>query len=479
MAKRIVFIGCAALAGIAAWVVIASTGYPAALEVPSQQGRITRIDNVRIVSMVPDAPEVQIGLSVFVQDGTIRAVGKRDALSVSSEDQVIDGAGQMLLPGLIDGHVHIWDEAELAAFLAHGVTSVRNMSGMPFHLELQRRIESGHLLGPDFVTTGRILNTPGPNAHPSHQLVTTPEEARAAVRAQHAAGFRTLKVYSNLHRETYAAILDESRRLDLRIVGHTPEGVREPGVPFERPFDIQLEELLDDGFSTLEHVESIVWHGLADQLDEGRMRVLAERIAQSKVPVTPTLIAHDNLVRVSQSKGSYLRRAGVETLNPLMQWLEKDSHEFWSAQDPDAREGPRAIFYRRATHLLHQAGVPLVAGTDAGIFTNIPGSSLIRELELLVAAGLTEHQALAAATVTAGRALGLTDRGQIAPGFRANFTLVPGDPLANITLLEHPSAVMVGGIWLDSTALDELREASRQTSVLRTARRVVPASLWR
>jgi cytosine/adenosine deaminase-related metal-dependent hydrolase len=133
-------------------------------------------------------------------------------------------AGRTLLPGLIDAHVHLWDEAELAAYLAHGVTSIRNMSGLPFHLAVARDIDAGDLLGPDLVTTGPILNSPGPNQQDNHVLVTSAEEARAAVRRQHAQGYRTVKVYSNLYREAYEAILEESRRLGMALTGHTPEG---------------------------------------------------------------------------------------------------------------------------------------------------------------------------------------------------------------------------------------------------------------
>jgi imidazolonepropionase-like amidohydrolase len=347
------------------------------------------------------------------------------------------------------------------------------MSGMPLHLELAALVAQGQMLGPDIVTTGPILNSPGPNAQDNHQIVQTGSEARAAVRDQYDAGYRYLKVYSNLNREAYAAILDEARRLGMPISGHTPEGIRDPGVPRERPFDIGFDEVLAQDWWTIEHVESIAWHGLRDRIDDEQMRELAASIAETGVVVTPTLIAHDNLVRVAESKGAYLDRPGTETINPLLKRLEKGTYEFWSAQDPSAREGPRADFYLRATGMLHDAGVPLIAGSDAGIFTNIPGSALTRELELLVQAGLTPHEALAAATVTAAPAIGLPDRGQIAPGFRANLVLVPGDPLTDISSVERPSAVMTGGRWLDSRSLARLHEAARQTSELRTARHVL------
>jgi imidazolonepropionase-like amidohydrolase len=461
----------------AAWFAVASSGYPDALEPRRKRPSMVRVDHARLISMVPGAARVQEDHSVLMIDGVIDRIGPTRTFAIPSDVSetdvlVIDAAGRTLLPGLIDAHVHVWDEAELAAYLAHGVTSVRNMSGMPFHLSLIARIEEERILGPDISTTGPILNSPGPNQQPNHRLITTAEEARAAVAEQHEAGYRTLKLYSNLEREPYEAILKEADRLSLSITGHTPEGTRGPGVPFTAPFDISFEDVLDDDFVSIEHVESIVWHGLSGRLDEAAMRALAKRIAASQTVVTATLIAHDNLVRVAESDGAYLQRAGVETINPVIRWLEADTYEFWSAQDPAAREGPRAEFYRRATAILHQEGVTIIAGTDAGVFTNIPGSALTRELELLVEAGLTPYEALAAATALAAPVIGFPDRGQVAPGFAANLVLVDGDPLSDVSVLEQPEGVMVRGVWLDDKDLNELHRASRQASVARTVRHI-------
>ena len=291
---------------------LATTGYPRALGPQRDAPAATRIDNVRLISMRPGAPAVQLGHSVLVEGDRITAIGPARALPTPPDARIVDGGGQTLLPGLIDAHVHVWDEAELAGYLAHGVTSVRNMSGMPFHQPLAERIAEGRILGPDLLTTGPILNSPGPNEQANHQLVTTAEEARAAVEGQHAAGYRTVKVYANLTREAYEAILAAARELDMTVVGHTPEGVREAGMPAEKPFNIAFEEVLDDGFGTIEHVESIVWHGLRDRLDPVAMRALAQEIAAADVTVTPTLIAHANLVRVAESDGAYLERPGAE-----------------------------------------------------------------------------------------------------------------------------------------------------------------------
>jgi hypothetical protein len=458
------------------WLTRAATGYPSVLDPSLSTPKAVLIDNVRLISMAMDAPEVEDQRAVLVVGDEIKAVGDAGALTPPDGALIVDGTGKTLLPGLIDAHVHLWDEAELAAYLAHGVTGVRNMSGMPFHLPLGGRIASGEILGPDFQTTGPILNSPGPNDQIIHKLVTTAPEARAAVIEQYDAGYRDLKVYSNLTPEAYRAILVESRRLGMSVSGHTPEGVREPGMPIERPFSIPLAESLGQGFVTLEHVETVVWHGLRGGSDEDQMRELAVEIAASAETVTATLIAHDNLVRVAASNGEYLDRPGVETISPLVRWFEKGNYEFWSEQDPANYEGPRGEFFLTATRLLHEAGVPLIAGTDGGIFTNIPGSSMTRELELLVKAGLSPHEALASATRISADALGFEKTGVVAPGYRANLMLLSDDPLNDISVVETPSAVMIGGYWLDEASLADMQSGARDTSFVRSARRAI--AMW-
>lgn len=435
-------------------------------ERPGPGAAATLIRDVRVLTMAQDDPQAHAGWSVLVQDGVIVRAGP--AIDAPADALVIDGAGRTLMPGLVDMHVHIWDQVELSAYLAHGVTTVRNMSGMPIHLDLAAQITSGQLAGPRLITTGPILNSPGPNQQVNHQLVHDAAEARAAVAAQQARGFRHLKVYSNLTRDAYDAVLAEARARGMTITGHSPEGVRGQGVPFQQPFDIAFDEVLDDGFVTLEHMESIVWHGLADQLDESKLRQLARTVADAGVTVTPTLLAHHALQKMAETDGAWAHRPESGLLNPVLVAAEQEHYAAWAARDADARRAHDA-FFARATAIFHEEGVVLVAGTDAGIFTNIPGSAMARELELLVDAGLPPMDVLAMATTRGAQALGLGDSiGRIAPGFRAELILVDGDPLADIGVVEHPVGLMLGGEWTDARGLAALHDAATRHDPERT-----------
>ena len=465
-----------AIALIWLWHIV--TDFPKALESNQHKPAGVLIDNVRLVSMVPGAPDAQNERSVLVIGDRIAQIGAAGELTAPEGVRTVDARGHSLIPGLIDAHIHLSDEAELAGYIAHGVTGLRNVSGYPFHLSLSERIREGLILGPDFVTTGPILNSRGPNENLLQQTVTTDTEARAAVRAQYNAGYRTLKLYSNLSRDAFDAILDEAGVLGMRVMGHSPEGERTAGVPRENPFQIPWEASLGQGFTTFEHVETLVWHSLRGDLDENKMREVAAKLAVSGEAVTPTLLAHKRLVLIAETKGAYLDRPGSDMINPLIRLAQRGEAKFWSEADPSAYEGPRAEFYLTATRLLHEAGVPLVAGTDAGIFAVIPGASMARELELMVEAGLSPHQALASATRVSAQILGFEQTGMIAPGYRANLVLLPEDPLSQIGAVEFPAAVMLDGYWMDDIKLEELREAARDTSFIRSAWRALQMKLW-
>lgn len=102
----------------------------------------------------------------------------------------------------------------------------------------------------------------------------------------------------------------------------------------------------------------------------------------------------------------------------------------------------------RETRKLRRAGVPLLAGTDANPYNPAHGDGLHRELELLTRAGLTPPQALTACTETTARHFGLSDRGRIAPGLRADLVLVEGDPTRDIAATREIVAVWRRGVRL-------------------------------
>lgn len=425
--------------------------------------------------MLPDSPKVLTNQSIYVVNGTIFKVGEQ--INVPEKTKIIAGRGRFVIPGLIDAHVHLNDESELAGYLIHGVTGIRNMSGYPFHLRLSNKIEAGQILGPHIITTGPILNSPGPNTNIIQQLVSDTGDARRAVRMQYEQGYRYIKIYSNLRREVYEAIMDEAKSLNMRVTGHTPEGIRYDGVPYQRAFTIPWQDSLGRGIDTFEHIETIVWHALRDDLNIAKMKHVTELLRKNGEAVTPTLIAHRRLVNIADSKGRYLERDGSETISPLVRLFESSAEKYWSTMGVSEYESSHAAFYLKATKILHEAGIPLLTGTDSGGFGLIPGKSMYEELSLLVQAGISPYDALQSATYLPAKVLGFEHSGVIVEGYRANMVILDANPAVKIEYINTVSGVMINGNWLDAEELKQLSFAAKNTSLLRSLFRFLEMKL--
>ena len=326
-------------------------------------------------------------------------------------------------------------------------------------------------MGPRFLTSGAIINEKGGrNTNNLQAMVDGPDEARAVVRRQHEQGYGSIKVYSNLSLESYAAILDEAEELDMPVFGHPVEGKPPADDPMARaPFDL----LLDDGLVGMEHMESIIWHALDQDMDEDRVRVLARKMAAAGVVVDPTLIVHHNLTELTRTRGANMHRPEMEMFNPLVLLFDQASFDFWASYEGD-REIRLADFYSRSVKVFHEEGVVLTVGTDSGAMVTLPGSSVSRELELFVGAGLTPFEALKSATVHPARVLELDDEiGKIRVGYSADMILVDGDPLADVSVVEHPVGVMRAGVWLNQADLAELHETAKSPSLIRSLRHLI------
>lgn len=412
------------------------------------------ISNVTAVDFRGERAAVSEHVSIIVEHGRITRILQQGETHPGTPGKVFEGSGLTVIPGLHDMHVHLWDQTELAANLMHGVTTVRNMSGMPFHLRLAEQVETDEVCGPHVVTSGPILNSKGPDSQIYHQIVETADEARTAVVRQYSAGFRRLKIYSNLNAEAYLAAREQARQLGMVLTGHAPEGGRSFDSEGQPKFEISFEAVIADDFETIEHVEAIAWHGLEGALDQARARALARRLVAHDVVVTPTLIAHLNLVEVAQSSGAYALRSGVETMPPLAQVVAGPSIAHWAQQQAQP-ERTKHEFFMGFTRILDEEGVRLVAGSDAGIFTNIPGQSLLDELELMAGALASPFKAIKAATATPAEVLGRKDEtGCIGEGCAADLVFYRCNPLMDINCLRRPEAVIMRGKLFDA---DQLR----------------------
>ena len=193
------------------------------------------------------------------------------------------------------------------------------------------------------------------------------------------------------------------------------------------------------------------WSPLAWRSSDRGIDRLAVRLRDAGVSVQTTLVAYDAIGGPGRAQ---------LVADPTIGFLRPETRRRW--QRVAASTGPSGYRYTdfmvKVAGRLHRAGVPLVAGTDAmGLALVAPGSSLHRELELLVRAGLTPYEAIRAATAAPASFL-MRDRdfGTVTIGQRADLLLVDGNPLENVGRLRQPNGVMARGRWYPRQALDAM-----------------------
>ena len=454
-------IGTPARLGLqAVFVLLACTGCGGRMTESAATESVLVLENVTVIDGT-GAP-ARAGLSVAVIGERISAVGPAGVVRAMSGPgaETIDGSGQFLIPGLWDMHVHLGslDGGTRAgpAFIAHGVTGVRDM-GSPLDeiLTLRDRWRAASPSAPRLVAAGPILQGPLPFELPLVRSVGGPAEARAAVDDLHRAGVDFIKVGDTVPADAYRALADRARRRGLPVVGHLPVAIG--------AVDAALA-----GQRSIEHLGSARFHGLllAASSEEGplirRVRALLYAARQGDAAADARLfraaLTGPLADSFSPQKAAALFRtfadrgtAQVPTLVAL--------RSVWDAQadgmtEQDRRAADRVWDrYREMVRLMRDADVPILAGTDQAP----DGVSLHRELELLVEAGLSPAETIAAATSRATAFLGLIDEvGTVEAAKRADLVLLDGDPLADITNTRHIAAVVVGGVLLDRADLQRL-----------------------
>lgn len=376
-----------------------------------------------------DGERVLPRATVVVRDGRIKAVGP--AAQVPADAELIDGAGRTLLPGLIDAHSHVWGDA-LERALAFGVTTELDMfTDATLAARLRREQAGAGAAGrADLFSAGTLVTAPG--GHGTEYGVRIPtlaraEDADAFVAARVAEGSDYVKLvyddgaayglrWPTLDFASLKAVAAAARARDRLAVVHVGAAS-------------SARAALDAGIDGLVHLFG----------DAAAAPDFARRAKQNGVFVIPTLT-------VIESLGG--RPAAALADDPRL------SPRFGPGERERLRAGfplghgrrPDPGIAARTVAALRAEGVPILAGTDAGNPGTVHGASLHRELELLVAAGLSPAEALAAATSATARAFRLGDRGRIAPGLRADLLLVEGDPTVDVLATRAIVRVIKGGV---------------------------------
>ncbi len=413
------------------------------------------------VSLVPmTGPEVISGQTVIVRAGRITRVGPDSSVIPPPGMPVVEAAGAFLMPALADMHVHDPGTPQsLVLYLANGVTRVRDTGGSERMREWGRRIAAGEILGPAVYSTGPILR--GKPRGPGSVVLTNAAEAEAEVAREFAAGVRAIKPYTGLSRTAYNAAMAAAKARGMYAIGHIP-------------YSVGLEGVVAAGQDEVAHVHSfhpefLIGLDPEDPFAEydialDRMAEIVATVNDAGMAVTTTLHVNEALTAYNEDRRAYLERPAMAYAPASALWFMESPRFAFATWPPDYMRHKYLPWLHALTRAFQEGGVRLVLGTDAGAAPGlVPGLSAHAELRLLVAAGLSPHEALLTATVNAAAVAGEAgDWGTLQEGRRADLLLVSANPLDDVANAGHILGVMAAGRWLDRAALDGLLAAVRR-----------------
>jgi imidazolonepropionase-like amidohydrolase len=375
---------------------------------------------------------------VTVVDGKVTAVASGGAVPAGAKR--IDLGDATIVPGLIDMHVHLTSLAEVGGYqtlkytdsfwgavgvanaaktLRAGFTTVRNVGASDFQdVGLREAIDGGWVVGPRIVAAGYAIGATGGHCDdnalpPSYDkklpsVVNSPEEARAKVRWLHKYGAEVIKICATggvfslgdsvggqqLSLEEMKAIADEAHMLHMKVAAHAHG-------------DEGIKTAILAGIDTIEHVS----------------------------------LASDEAIRLAIARGTWF---DMDIYND--DYILATGTANGTEQESLDKERMIGLKQRQTFQRAVRAGVKMAFATDAGVY---PHGDNAKQFAKMVEWGMTPLQAIRAATLSAAEALGRDDVGVIAPGRWADMVAVSGDPTADVRVLEHPVAVVKGGVRVD------------------------------
>lgn len=361
----------------------------------------------------PDGSAPLHDATVVIRDGKIAAVGK-DA-QVPAGATVLDAANQFILPGLWDTHAHFEQWEWALAYLASGITSVRDVGNeIEFLVPMRKAINSGQGLGPTMYAAGLIDSDPG-------SLTSEHAEDAAGVHRivgrYHDLGYEEMKIYQSLKPDLVPVVAAEAHQLKMQVTGHIPTGMN-------------ALQGVSDGMDQINHIN----FPARVMRPQGSNDIRADSPEAQKA--IQLFLEHHTVIEPTLARSEFNlhpQRRLFSEIEPSVSLLPYEMAVILNnAGVPPESEARAATSFQialKATRVLHDAGVPILAGSDQVV----PGYSIHRELELLVEAGLTPLEAIRCATTTPAAVLGVSDEiGTIAVGKRADLVVLNADPLADI-----------------------------------------------
>ncbi|MEJ1239716.1 amidohydrolase family protein [Chryseolinea sp. T2] len=424
--------------------------------------------------------------AVLIEGDKIKALGDYKTLSkkASKDTKRIDCKGKYIIPGLWDMHVHL-EGAELVednalllpVFLAYGITTIRDCASDLGEQVLAWRndINTRNIVGPTIFTAGRKLE--GKNSIWKGDLeIENETELNDMLNLLDKYKVDFVKITENtLGGELFLKSVAAAHARGYRVSGHVP-------------IDLTISQLVDAGFTSVEHAGYLLRLGSDDEqitrdLTSGKItKAEAEQnyssgfdrgvalqkftaLGKKGLFVCPTFIGGRELAYLSEtdhSKDMPLRFLTEKFVSNYQWRIQRMSNE--TAEQRQQRKD-RYLFLRNQLPLIHQSGIRIIAGSDAAALNTYvyPAESLIQELEIFQEAGLKAPDIMKTATINGSKYFGIEKQvGTLTEGKQADLVVLDKNPLEDIRALRAINGVMKFGNYYDRTSLDNILKSAEE-----------------
>lgn len=383
-------------------------------------------------------PVIENGI-VLISEGKIKAIGT--SVSIPTKAKIIDVEGKTVMPALADMHTHLaWGgedfdllgyQWKLNAYLYAGVTNVFDLGGvLPQLKQIQTGIKNGEIVGPNIHYVGPLIDSVDPAWPEVSRSIVSEAQAPGLVSYLKRNGASAVKAYAKLNRAQVLALVREGKRVELPVIldGWALNGA------FHN---------ITTGITAFAHTPREVSANTLSLMQRFKTQVITTRSVGGAVPHT-----------VLRGE-AFMENAFIKNTMPpwLFNKIQQDVQKAQADQEYVNNNFSRDFHKKLQTTIkeMHDAGIPLIAGTDD---TTFYGDALHFELELLVDAGLTPLQAITTATMNAAALVQQSDIwGTLEKGKRADILVIDGKPEQNIKHTRNITMLIKHGQIIDRSAL--------------------------
>lgn len=452
------------------------------------------IQNITTVDPTDGARDAQ---SVIIKDGKILKVAPTAELQLSEKNQIIDGTGKFLTPGLWDAHVHFAYMDYLAPrmfdlFLLYGITSVRDTGGEIMFVKkwkdaaLARPTDAPRVMiaGPLLDGMPNVYDGSDPG-HPPLSIGSGSVEAlEKLVHKLDSLDVDFLKAYEMLTPEQYYKLMEMAKRLGYKVTGHVPLSMDVTGASnaglnsMEHMRNLEIscasnaEELLIQRHAMMKKGKNLPGGVLRSSIhaaqretaiknyDDKKADEILQVLLKNQTWQVPTLA-----LNTGQTRMPYSRPEWQESFTYLPDTVEAKWKSLTSQADP----GDVSPFRKQYSDWMlmmagkvHKTGIPMMAGTDTPIGFLTPGLSLHEELVVMTEAGISPAEALKTATINPAKYFNLENElGSIRESQWADLLILSANPLDDIRNTQQIEAVFKQGKLLGKSELDSIRTRLR------------------